>query len=99
MTASCEFDAAAHVLRAPCLIHATEAHIDDSRCDIQWESILELPWSDGQQVLIDLAFELWTGHSRGESSFCDLFRYVDEESFDRAVDALLIRRGRTQAVA
>lgn len=94
-----EFEATAYALRAPVFGGRNDAHIFDETFGIAWEQILDRPWSAGEQVLVDLALELWTGrHDADGATFRDL-SLLDDTNFDVAITAIQIRRGRMERVA
>lgn len=91
-TASPSFTAAKHVLSADSL----DLHnfIDDKRGIIDWQTLRETSgmFSSGEQVLVDVALQIWNGSSFDNTRVADLFK-LDNENLIRVLEAIQIKRG------
>lgn len=82
-----EFRAATHALSG--LSFDLEV-LDPTNNAIAWDTILDFPWSSGEQVMVDLAWSLFFGR-RGPTAM-QLISSLDTHNFARALAAISIRR-------
>ena len=88
-----ELAATLHVLAAPFFHSRVERYVDVAERQIDFVALLALPWSDGEQAMIELACALWGHATLADPRVGDLVRGLDDENFDRALQAIRIRRG------
>jgi hypothetical protein len=80
-----------HVLTAPAIASRTAPHLREDGIDLAGLEIERATMSDGEALLVRIAFELWHGEKR--VGLPELTRRLDARSFRRVVEALAIARG------
>ena len=87
-----EWDSVAAILaRVPRFGPKLIRFMDADRYSIDWEGIDAEYRSHGEQLLVDLARNLWKG--RPSPSVLDLVATLDDDNFALALRAMRIRRG------
>lgn len=86
-----EYGAVRHLLASPSIASRTEPFISDS--DIDWGAVFAQAqtMSNGEQVLIRAAHDLW--EAQGEVGIWEITQGLDATNFRRFVEALAISRG------
>lgn len=86
-----QYHAVRHILSAPLIDERTRAYVGDE--DIDWVGIEReaVTMSDGGRFLIRVATDLWTAERR--TGVSEIPRKLDEENFERVLDALRMARG------
>jgi len=93
-----EYDAAYHLLTTPLIAKRTELYIKER--GFEWLELFEVSeaWSDGEALLVQAAFELWSGgcelEARRNVRLFDPVGVLDDGNLERLLEAILIRRGR-----
>ena len=100
-----EFDAAAHLLRAPIIGHRTARFIDEAHQSIEFMELLKhsAPWSHGERILVDVALDLWNGLTRAyvldeaplgteAISLGEILSTLDDGNLTLVLEAARIRR-------
>jgi hypothetical protein len=80
-----------HVLTAPAIASRTVSHLREDGIDLAGLEIEQATMSDGEALLVRIAFELWYGEKH--VGLPELTRRLDARSFRRVVEALAIARG------
>lgn len=87
-----ELTAALHVLDAPILRDRVAEHVDVAGRGIDFQAILEEPWSNGERSLIEMACSIWGRSEIADGRLSDLLHGIDRESFVRVLEAIQVRR-------
>ena len=82
-----------HVLAAPVLEGRAERYIDVTERRIDFDALLQEPWSRSEQAMIELACTLWRRSDLADARVRDLVRGLDDHNFDRALQAIRVRCG------
>ncbi len=88
-----ELAATLHVLAAPSLAGRVETHVDLAERGIDFQALLEQPWSAGEQALIEIACTLWGHTDIADARLADLVFTLDDPHHERVLQAIQIRRG------
>lgn len=87
-----EWDAAVHLLTAPLFHGRNVGHIHPDRRIIDWNQLLDQPWSASEALLVLAAHDLWNGD--GDVNLYDLVNRLDDTNFARLLEAIRLARGR-----
>ena len=88
-----ELAATLHVLAAPFLQGRVERHVNVAERQIDFVALLAVSWSNGEQAMIELACTLWGRSDLADARVGDLAHGLDDTNFERAIQAIRIRRG------
>ena len=88
-----ELAATLHVLAAPVLQGRVERHVDVTERQIDFDALLQEPWSSSEHAMIELACTLFGRSDLADARVRDLVRGLDDQHFDRALQAIRVRCG------
>jgi hypothetical protein len=92
-----QWDAAIYLLQTPLISHNTEQFIHHDEKWIDFPGMLDTSrWSGAERLLILVAYDLYNG--MGNAPVGELVGTLDDEHFERFIEAMRIRRrlGRTE---
>jgi hypothetical protein len=92
-----ELAAVLHALAAPLLHGRADRFVDTSARRIDFVAMLKRPWSTTERAMIEVACTLWGRPDIAHARLAPVVFSMDEENFDRVIEAMRIRRGHPRA--